>query len=35
MVAGDEKRYFRVHFIDKDTADGKVREEFNLYPDAQ
>jgi len=34
LAAGDEKRYFKVHFIDKDTANGEVREEFNLYPDA-
>ena len=33
-AAGDEKRYFRIHFIDADSTEGKKREEFNLYPDA-
>ncbi|MBX2921317.1 MAG: cytochrome c biogenesis protein CcsA [Chitinophagaceae bacterium] len=30
----DEKLYFRVNYLRKDSATGKVLEEFNLYPDA-
>jgi cytochrome c-type biogenesis protein CcmF len=30
----DEKMYFKVNYVRKDTATGKVLEAFNLYPNA-
>ncbi|HEX5026412.1 MAG TPA: cytochrome c biogenesis protein CcsA, partial [Agriterribacter sp.] len=31
---GDEKKYFRVNYLRKDSTTGKVLENFNLYPNA-
>lgn len=31
---GDEKLYFKVNYIREDSATGKIKEHFNLYPDA-
>lgn len=30
----DEKLYFKVNYVRKDSSTGKILEEFNLYPDA-
>jgi cytochrome c-type biogenesis protein CcmF len=31
---GDEKLYFKINYVHKDSATGRVLEEFNLFPDA-
>lgn len=31
---GDEKMYFKVNYVRKDSATGEIKEHFNLYPDA-